>query len=265
MDKFLADWLAKSKSPSEEEMLSVQQFVEALGSKVQEVNLLEIDKYLRESKIARKVSGYCEKVAEEATKDDTTKQSTPNRRGRPTPPLHSVESFLLALTTPSKDGRIFVSRAQGSDVNKADVVHLKYQLLNPSDHFQEVVSAARSVILAGGTMQPISDLQTQLFSSLEGGELNTFSCGHVIPKNNLRCVIVEKGPRGRDMTFRFEQRGDRELMVELGQLLKNFVNVIPSGVVVFFPSYAFLNNIKKVWEENGVLEQLAVKKKVRAV
>lgn len=35
---------------------------------------------------------------------------------------------------------------------------IKFLLLNSAVHFQEVVEKARSVILAGGTMQPVSAL-----------------------------------------------------------------------------------------------------------
>ena len=50
------------------------------------------------------------------------------------------------------DGRISISLTR--TVEKLDV-ELKYQQLNPSPHFMEVIEAARSVILAGGTMSPV--------------------------------------------------------------------------------------------------------------
>lgn len=64
MDKFCQDRIDRAATTSnsrgavaaKDEMLDVGKFVEALGPKVQGVNLLEVDKYLRESKIARKVS-----------------------------------------------------------------------------------------------------------------------------------------------------------------------------------------------------------------
>ncbi|KAG9022463.1 ATP-dependent DNA helicase chl1, partial [Tulasnella sp. UAMH 9824] len=194
IDKFCSDRASKSQDnrSTNEEMHGVQEFVSALGSQVQEINLLEVDQYLRESRIARKISGYCDKVAEkEAAKDDAKSKFGPSQRSRGTPPLHAVESFLLALTNPSSDGRIFVSISSPTTATPGapPVVQLKYQLLNPADHFKDVVSAARSVILAGGTMQPISDFETQLFRYLAEGEMSFFGCGHVIPKSNLKCVV----------------------------------------------------------------------------
>ncbi|KAG9003121.1 ATP-dependent DNA helicase chl1 [Tulasnella sp. 427] len=267
IEKFCSEWTSKhdnGKTSTNEEMLKVEDFVSALGSQVQEINLLEVDQYLRESRIARKISGYCDKVAEkEAAKDESKSKFVTSRGNRGTPPLHAVESFLLALTNPSSDGRIFVSSVSSNSApGTPPVVQLKYQLLNPADHFRDVVSAARSVVLAGGTMQPISDFESQLFRYLAEGQMNFFGCGHVIPKGNLKCVVVEKGPRGGDMTFRFEQRGDTRLMAELGQLIMNFLNLIPDGVVVFFPSYSFLNSVKKIWDDSGVMDTLRSKKAV---
>jgi chromosome transmission fidelity protein 1 len=50
-------------------------------------------------------------------------------------------------------------------------------------------------------------------------------------------------------------------MAELGQLLTNLVNLVPHGLVVFFPSYAFLNSVKAAFQKSGLLEKLNLKKK----
>lgn len=51
-------------------------------------------------------------------------------------------------------------------------------------------------------------------------------------------------------------------MAELGQVLFNFANLVPSGMVVFVPSYSFLHSVMAIWEKNGLLERLRTKKKV---
>ena len=54
-------------------------------------------------------------------------------------------------------------------------------------------------------------------------------------------------------------------MADLGQVLVNFANMVPGGMVVFVPSYAFLHSIMTTWEKAGVMDRLRSKKKVRSV
>lgn len=51
-------------------------------------------------------------------------------------------------------------------------------------------------------------------------------------------------------------------MSELGQIVLNFCNVVPGGIVVFFPSYASLNFARETWSQSGLLDKFGVKKKV---
>jgi hypothetical protein len=65
--------------------------------------------------------------------------------------FHLAEGFLLSLTDARDDGRILISVDDGEGT-----VVMKYMLLNPAERFREVVEQARCVILAGGTMEPVS-------------------------------------------------------------------------------------------------------------
>lgn len=51
-------------------------------------------------------------------------------------------------------------------------------------------------------------------------------------------------------------------MDETGRILSNICNVVPGGVVCFFPSYEYLRRIFSHWEASGALTRLASKKKV---
>lgn len=62
--------------------------------------------------------------------------------------------FAAPLTLNGLDGRITLTLV--NTPSKESTVELKYQLLNPSPNFMEVVEEARSVVLAGGTMSPVS-------------------------------------------------------------------------------------------------------------
>ena len=221
------------------------------------VNLIEVLAYLKESKLARKVSGFAEVLAEE--KDDNKDKPQPNKaaaRHAAIAAFHSVEAFLLCLTDSRDDGRVILSL-------DSDSVTIKYVLLNPSERFADVISSCRSVILAGGTMEPMSDFFTQLFPSISKDRFSTLSCAHVIPPENLLAQVVCKGPRKTDLEFKFTNR-DPNLLVDLGALLQSAVGLIPDGVVVFLPSYAFLDKLKTSWGgDGGLLAKLDQRKQVR--
>jgi hypothetical protein len=67
--------------------------------------------------------------------------------------FHQVEAFLLSLTDARDDGRVILSVEESA--TKPGVT-MRYILLNPAERFRDVVEQARSVVLAGGTMEPVS-------------------------------------------------------------------------------------------------------------
>ena len=91
--------------------------------------------------------------------------------------------------------------------------YIKFLLLNPEAHFTEVLEEARAVILAGGTMQPTSDFASQLVTTRVTPEkLRFFSCGHIIPPENLLTLAFEKGPSGIEFDFTWKSRETVELV-----------------------------------------------------
>ncbi|CAN0466545.1 unnamed protein product, partial [Ectocarpus sp. 8 AP-2014] len=102
---------------------------------------------------------------------------------------------------------------------------------------------ARALVLVGGTMQPTGDLVRQLFSSVKPSRVEVFSCGHVIPRENLLPLCVSKGPSGKTFNFTFHRRGTDEQLDELGRLMTNVCKLVPGGVVCFLASYGFLDQV----------------------
>ena len=127
IQKVMDDWRAtRSKANSTTEVFTISNFMEKLGSNAVGINLLEIEAYLKRSKvtcsfldsnifsttiiqIARKISGYAEVVSSRegrsrllplshsspsnVTSDSTFKK--PASRG--TLPLHAVEALMVGL------------------------------------------------------------------------------------------------------------------------------------------------------------------------
>ncbi|KIJ59456.1 hypothetical protein HYDPIDRAFT_118436 [Hydnomerulius pinastri MD-312] len=252
--------ISKSSSHTTEgrtEVLTIPKFMQKLGRKVDGINLLEIEAYLKQSKIARKISGYADVAASNEAEGSKHKKQSP---ARTTPPLHTVEAFMLGIAGAREDGRVIFSIA--GDHTQSEEVEVKYQLLNPSTTFREVVDAARSVVLAGGTMSPMSDVICQLFPFVPSERMTTFSCGHIIPQSHVQTLCLTKGPAGSILEFKHAQQSDKQLLNELGQLILNFCNVVPGGMVVFFPSYSALSFAQRSWSAAQLLDKIGTKKKV---
>ncbi|KAI4260915.1 MAG: hypothetical protein LQ352_000070 [Teloschistes flavicans] len=132
-----------------------------------------------------------------------------------TPTLTHVQGFLETLMNPAAEGRFFFERGESS------VVALKYILLDPTFHFRDVVEDAQAVVLAGGTMSP----------------------------ENLFVKAIAKAPDGMDMEFSFARRDSVALISALGGCLLQLAMTIPDGLVVFFPSYAYLEQASAQWQK----------------
>lgn len=161
-------------------------------------------------------------------------------------PLVGILSFLECLKNSCTDGRICV--LPGTTIGQGII---KFVLLNPAAHFHDIgtyislqylfvflfntifvcyftkciefpiakmiVREARSVVLAGGTMEPMSEFIDQLFlmAGATSDRIMTFSCDHVIPKENIIANVVMRGPTGIQFEFNFENRQNTELVNHL--------------------------------------------------
>lgn len=246
----LSGFLEQKISSKAEAEGQVQSTELTSGKAMDQVNLYKLTRYVQESKIAQKVDRYLVHTSEqEAVSSTRTAHHHPQKASVSTPVLTLVSSFLQTLTNPSAEGRFFYARTIKEN-GSADVT-LRYLLLDPTEHFREIVSEARAVVLAGGTMSPMDDYINHFFHYLPLERISTLSCGHVIPKKNLIAMPVAKGPSGVDFDFTFEKRGDKRVIEELGKAVVQFARTIPDGLVVFFPSYAYLDTVTKAWQVQG--------------
>ncbi|XP_059328386.1 ATP-dependent DNA helicase DDX11 [Ammospiza nelsoni] len=257
-------------------------------SQIDNINLFKVQRYCEKSLISRKLFGFVEryggpasavktnkenqKVAglqdflltlQQGSDKEGTPQSPPmeaeHEQLRAASPLMQIEGFLSALTNANQDGRVILNK-QGTVAQSS----LKFLLLNPAVHFAKVVEECRAVIIAGGTMQPVADFREQLLccAGVDPARIVEFSCGHVIPPENILPIILCSGPSNQQLEFTYQTRDLPQMMDETGRILCNLCNVIPGGVVCFFPSYEYEKQVYGHWERTGLLSRLAARKKI---
>ncbi|SCV99988.1 LAFE_0B06942g1_1 [Lachancea fermentati] len=207
------------------------------GTNADLLNIHQLDKYMSTSKIAFKIDTYFQ----------MTRESHDSITVKKPPVLFKVAAFLRTLANPSLEGQFFFDRGY----------QMKYMLLEPSHCFKSIIEDARSVILAGGTMQPIDTFLNDLIPSIRKDQISIFSCNHIVPDENLNAFIVSE-----NFEFTFDKRESQELVDDLFYFLSNLAKAVPSGIVVFFSSYNYLDFIVKSWHEKGFFDKLNEEKTI---
>ncbi|XP_063084434.1 ATP-dependent DNA helicase DDX11 isoform X3 [Cavia porcellus] len=272
----------QSLSQTGTELKTINDFL--FQSQVDNINLFKVQRYFEKSKVSRKLCGFTERYgailppSREQSRlaglqqflqslqpgvTETPAAAPPEEAEveamRAASPLMHIEGFLTALTTANQDGRVILSR-QGSLSQSS----LKFLLLNPAVQFAQVVKECRAMVIAGGTMQPVSDFREQLlaWAGTQSERVVEFSCGHVIPPDNILPLVLCSGPTGQQLEFTFQQRELPAMMEETGRILCNLCNVVPGGLVCFFPSYEYQRQVLAHWDKSGLLARLTVRKKL---
>ncbi|XP_069358195.1 ATP-dependent DNA helicase DDX11 isoform X1 [Maniola hyperantus] len=169
--------------------------------------------------------------------------------------LYAVLDFLEMLCGRSADGRVLARPGDGGG--------LKYLLLNVAEHFAQVVQQCRSVIVAGGTMEPVAEFQALLTNNdPEVDRVNVVKCEHVVPPNNVLGVCLSKGPSNIQLNFSYEHRASKDLLNEVGRVLRNVCSIVPNGVVCFVPSYSYEQMLYEHLTSTKVIESISKKKKI---
>ncbi|KAK6621073.1 hypothetical protein RUM43_011379 [Polyplax serrata] len=251
-----------------------------LSTEIDTINFYKVLEFTTKSNIVNKLRGFVDKYRPSVVihkkseekgvaaflKKMTTKVEEKHKEQENDPdeiirgnPLLSVVTFVQSLTNHCLDGRVVCTLSKTVGTSS-----LKFLLLNSASHFSDIVRDARSVILAGGTMQPVSEFTDQLFH-LAGGtsdRISVFTCGHIIPEENILPITVSTGPSGKSFDFSYQSRSNLDIVDELGRLLINVCNVVPAGVVCFFPSYEYESFVYQHFDKTKVIQRLECKKKV---
>ncbi|KAG9510388.1 ATP-dependent DNA helicase DDX11, partial [Fragariocoptes setiger] len=174
-------------------------------------------------------------------------------------PIYQLIEFLRSLTNFVDDGRIII------DVNTKDFSQsaIKFLMVNPSNQMKDMVESARSICLAGGTMQPFSEFLDLLFGPLgvPKSRITMFSCGHVIPRENLFVGALSTGCSGKTFDLSYRNRSQPELINEIGRTVANISMITPGGLVCFFPSYDYEQTCFDTWTKSGIINSIEARSK----
>ncbi|KAH7866903.1 hypothetical protein Vadar_026488 [Vaccinium darrowii] len=238
--------------------MAINDFLFSLN--IDNINLVKLLRYIKESNIVHKVSGYGDKTASLYNGSTLKDGDETSDEGSTLSAFQALADMLLSLTNNDGDGRIIISRRPTGSGQEGG--YLKYVMLTGDKIFSEIVDQAHAIVLTGGTLQPIEETRERLFPRLTPDQFHFFSCSHIVPPESILPVAVSCGPSGHSFDFSYSSRSSPKVIEELGLLLSNLVTVVPEGIIVFFSSFDYEGQVYDAWKASGILSRISKKKHV---
>lgn len=257
------------------------------------VNIFKILTYLENSRLPQKLLGFTTVQNKQAGGEGNVSVLDHDGQAlsKHVSAMSIVQSFLEKLTSTSKEGKIVTDWPPPVGVDqdsrsKRPAQHptLRYVLLHPSAQFQNVLDEAHAVALVGGTLSPFAHVaaellgtefvdeaakadsimkaSTEVSTSMISSVLTAFTCDHVVPSSNVRLECLSMGPTKVKLDFRHQSRATNAVCDEIGRALVEICKVVPSGIVVFLPSYMYEAHLMRRWKATGMLQSLQRYKRV---
>ncbi|KMQ92242.1 fanconi anemia group j protein [Lasius niger] len=134
---------------------------------------------------------------------------------------------------------------------------MKLLCMNPATVFAPLARTVRSVILASGTLTPITSFQSELGTQFP----HIVNPDHVVSKEQIYVRCIPRGPNGKTLMANYENVNSWNFQDELGSLVLQVCDAVPYGVLCFFSSYIARDKILSRWESNGTWNKLMELKK----
>lgn len=239
--------------------MTINEFLFSLD--IDNINLVKLQRYIKQSNIIYKVTGYGNKLQSLEIEDSLhIGGQNLNLQGSAISGFQALVDILISLSNNDPDGRMIVSKQQLS--SQVEEGYIKFVMLSADKIFSEILDEVHAVVLTGGTLQPVEEARMRLFPGLLSNKIHFFSCNHIVPPENILPITVSRGPSGINFDFSYNSRSSPSMMDELGRFLCNLVTVVPEGIVVFFSSFEYERKVYEAWSASGILEKISKRKHI---
>jgi Rad3-related DNA helicase len=129
---------------------------------------------------------------------------------------------------------------------------LQLACLDASIAIKPVFDKFYSVIITSGTLSPLSVYPRML--NFRPAITASFSMS--LARNCIEPLIVTRGSDQVPISSKFDLRGDTAVLANYGRLLIELAEIVPDGIVCFFTSYSYMEEVIAKWKESNVLDDL---------
>ncbi|KAK6199624.1 putative transcription initiation factor TFIIH subunit [Scheffersomyces amazonensis] len=165
--------------------------------------------------------------------------------------LKDIATFATLVSTYETGFQLILEpfESEGSTVPNP-ILH--FACLDASIAIKPVFERFSSVIITSGTISPLEMYPKMLNFETTISE----SYSMTLARRSFLPMIVTKGSDQVAISSKFEIRTDPSVVRNYGSLLVEFSKITPDGMVVFFPSYLYMESIISMWQTMGVLDEV---------
>uniref|UniRef100_A0A3P9Q302 DNA 5'-3' helicase n=1 Tax=Poecilia reticulata TaxID=8081 RepID=A0A3P9Q302_POERE len=162
-----------------------------------------------------------------------------------------ISNFATLVSTYSQGFTIIIEPFEDRTPTIANPV-LHFSCMDPSIAIKPVFQRFQSVVITSGTLSPL-DIYPRI---LDFRPVTMASFTMTLARTCLCPLIVGRGNDQVALSSKFETREDFAVIRNYGNLLLEMSAVVPDGIVAFFTSYVYMENIVASWYEQGILENI---------
>ncbi|CAJ2510682.1 Uu.00g063070.m01.CDS01 [Anthostomella pinea] len=166
-------------------------------------------------------------------------------------PLQEVATFATLVATYEK-GFLLILEPFESDTAEVPNPVLHFTCLDAAIAIKPVFDRFSSVIITSGTISPLEMYPKMLGFSTVVQE----SYAMTLARRSFLPMIVTRGSDQAPVSTSFQVRNEPSVVRNYGNLLTEFARITPDGMVVFFPSYLYMESIISMWQGMGILDEV---------
>lgn len=166
-------------------------------------------------------------------------------------PLQEVATFATLVATYEK-GFLLILEPYESDTAEVPNPVLHFTCLDAAIAIKPVFDRFSSVVITSGTISPL-----EIYPKMLG--FNTVvqeSYAMTLARKSFLPMIVTRGSDQASISTSFAVRNEPSVVRNYGNLLTEFSRITPDGMVVFFPSYLYMESIISMWQGMGILDEV---------
>ncbi|KAL3468043.1 putative TFIIH complex helicase Rad3 [Aspergillus heterothallicus] len=166
-------------------------------------------------------------------------------------PLQEVATFATLVSTYDK-GFLLILEPFESEAATVPNPILHFTCLDAAIAIKPVFERFSSVVITSGTLSPLEMYPKMLNFPTVMQE----SYSMTLARRSFLPMIVTRGSDQAQISSSFQIRNDPGVVRNYGNIVLEFSRITPDGIVVFFPSYLYMESIISMWQGMGILDSI---------